>query len=108
MAMRACWECKKEISSHASKCPACGAKQAAPSRPGSSIAVVFFVALVVAIGGYLVVRSKDPEYQAMIRDKEVYKLCMESLRQSMGNPIAKAACAEMRSDFWAKYHKSPD
>lgn len=105
MALIECRECKKQISDQAAACPGCGAR---PSKEPKSYAWLWTI--LILFGGFVVyswARGNDPAVAAMRQDRQAYELCLKTMRESLGNPIVKGACEQMRTKFRDKYKREP-
>ena len=106
MALIECAECKKQISDQADACPGCGAR-----RPKEAKSYAWLWTLLILFADFIwyssVVRGKDPQVAQMRQDRAAYELCLQTLKENPGNPIARGACVQMRTKFVAKYNREP-
>lgn len=109
MALVACRECGKEVSTGAAKCPHCGARL---KQPFILKWVVFPVlglfALFMIVGSLL---PKNPQYDAMKRARSVIEQCWSDQgRKSLDGGTARSVasfCEDFERDYRTKYGRNP-
>jgi hypothetical protein len=110
MALIACPECQKEISDTAATCPHCGAPKAKPNG-GRGHWVLWTIATVVAVLGFMAWYGNTPEVQAKSRAREAIALCRSHASNAAysagARGIASGACSTLEDNFRRKYNVDP-
>lgn len=89
MALKKCEECSKEISTDASECPNCGAKQAKKTSALSWIVALFFGAVLfnmISRSGNTVTSSNQAPLSNDVTRREATGACMEFVKKILHDP----------------------
>ncbi|MFK7090516.1 hypothetical protein AAFM71_17045 [Chromobacterium violaceum] len=109
MALVACYECKKEISSEASSCPHCGAKK--PSNVKTYLLGTFGVIIAWAIYAISTTDTSSPEAREKLTAQAAIEKCRETQRRDSLDAGQKqflaGVCEDMESKYMAKYGTKP-
>lgn len=106
MALIACKECSKDVSTEAKACPNCGAR-IKPKSKAVRNTLLAVVGLTVAFLGFGAIVSNSPEGQARAKDRAGYEECLRVKRQNPDNQFASDACEYMKSEFVKKHGRNP-
>lgn len=107
MALLACCECAKEISSDADACPQCGARQkTAGVRWWLVIPILSIVAILLISAA-----SQPAPVTEKSRDQAAIKICWQEHDRKSLTPVEKrfiaGACEKMEQDFVAQHGGKP-
>lgn len=106
MALTACPECQKQVSSAASACPGCGhpmgsapipVRIAPPEKEGMGLGAKLGIAALVLVGGFLLFGALLPEN--VVRANEARRACMEMVKQGLGTEYQ---CDKIAADIRAR------
>lgn len=110
MAMTACNECGKEISTSAKSCPGCGASTGKTLGKILKITIAILIALIIfmAVG---LLGATSPEGQKRIHDKEIIEQCWrEQSKKSLSTDTAQSvagACEQFEEDYQKNHGSKP-
>jgi hypothetical protein len=106
MALTACTECGKDISTKAAACPQCGAK-----RPRSWTWLWILVGLVVALFTFGYIAASTPGGKARIKDKLAIETCWNEQKRQANDPstaaVVTGACVMLEDEYERKYGYRP-
>ncbi|MGC0155645.1 hypothetical protein ACPRNU_24565 [Chromobacterium vaccinii] len=109
MALVACYECKKEISSEAPSCPHCGAKK--PSNVKTYLLGTVGVIIAWAIYAVSSTDTSSPEAREKMNAQAAIEKCWETQRRESLDAGQKqflaGVCEGMESKYTAKYGTNP-
>lgn len=101
MALAPCKECGREVSSDATTCPQCGARQRASVWPKVLGGFALLVGAFFAYGFYL---QSLPGADEATRARDAYKVCVRLAHEQDGST---QPCERILGDFEAKYGRHP-